>query len=66
MHKLWVSMDVIVCNGARLNAQTMGCENVRTMEFCPLLIVGDRDRDTTLPESYAMFRVATGPKELWN
>ena len=30
-----------------------------------LLIVGDRDRDTTLPESYAMFRAATGPKELW-
>jgi pimeloyl-ACP methyl ester carboxylesterase len=30
-----------------------------------LLIVGDRDRDTTIAESYAMFHAATGPKELW-
>jgi uncharacterized protein len=30
-----------------------------------LLIVGDRDRDTTLRESYAMFQAAAGPKELW-
>jgi uncharacterized protein len=30
-----------------------------------LLIVGDRDRDTTIVESYAMFHAATGPKELW-
>jgi uncharacterized protein len=30
-----------------------------------LLIVGDRDRDTTIAESYAMFNAATAPKELW-
>jgi fermentation-respiration switch protein FrsA (DUF1100 family) len=30
-----------------------------------LLIVGDRDRDTTITESHAMFETATGPKELW-
>jgi alpha-beta hydrolase superfamily lysophospholipase len=30
-----------------------------------LLIVGDRDRDTTIAESYAMFHAATAPKELW-
>lgn len=30
-----------------------------------LLIAGDRDRHTTLTESYAMFRAAAGPKELW-
>jgi uncharacterized protein len=30
-----------------------------------LLIVGDRDRDTTIAESYAMFQAATGSKELW-
>jgi uncharacterized protein len=30
-----------------------------------LLIVGDRDRDTTIAESYAMFHAATGTKELW-
>jgi alpha-beta hydrolase superfamily lysophospholipase len=30
-----------------------------------LLIVGDRDRDTTMDESYAMFRAATGTKALW-
>jgi uncharacterized protein len=27
--------------------------------------VGDRDRDTTITESYAMFQAAKGPKELW-
>lgn len=30
-----------------------------------LLIVGDRDRRTTLAESYAMFAAAQAPKELW-
>lgn len=30
-----------------------------------LLIVGDRDRDTTIAESYAMFHAATESKELW-
>lgn len=30
-----------------------------------LLIVGDRDRDTTIAESYAMFQAAKGPKALW-
>jgi hypothetical protein len=30
-----------------------------------LLIVGDRDRDTTIAGSYAMFHAATGTKELW-
>jgi uncharacterized protein len=30
-----------------------------------LLIVGDRDRDTTIAESRAMFQAAAGPKELW-
>jgi hypothetical protein len=30
-----------------------------------LLIVGDRDRDTTIAESYAMFHAATGQKALW-
>lgn len=30
-----------------------------------LLIVGDRDRDTKIAESYAMFQAAKGPKELW-
>jgi len=30
-----------------------------------LLIVGDRDRDTTIAESNAMFHAATGPKQLW-
>lgn len=30
-----------------------------------LLIVGDSDLDTTIDESYAMFRAAKGPKELW-
>jgi alpha-beta hydrolase superfamily lysophospholipase len=30
-----------------------------------LLIVGDRDRDTTITESYAMYDAAKGPKELW-
>jgi uncharacterized protein len=30
-----------------------------------LLIVGDRDRHTTIAESYAMFHAATAPKELW-
>ncbi|WP_268991828.1 alpha/beta hydrolase [Dyella choica] len=30
-----------------------------------LLIVGDRDRHTTLAESYAMVQAARAPKELW-
>jgi pimeloyl-ACP methyl ester carboxylesterase len=30
-----------------------------------LVIVGDRDRDTTIAESYAMFHAASGPKALW-
>jgi uncharacterized protein len=30
-----------------------------------LMIVGDRDLDTTIRESHAMFDAATGPKELW-
>lgn len=30
-----------------------------------LLIVGDRDRDTTIAESYAMFHAAAAPKDLW-
>ena len=30
-----------------------------------LLIVGDRDRDTTIAESHAMFAAAAAPKALW-
>ncbi|MGC1550350.1 MAG: alpha/beta fold hydrolase [Rhodanobacter sp.] len=30
-----------------------------------LLVVGDRDRHTTLTESYAMYSAAAQPKELW-
>jgi uncharacterized protein len=30
-----------------------------------LLIVGDRDRDTTIAESHAMFQAASEPKQLW-
>lgn len=40
-------------------------EHIGQLAIPKLLIAGDRDRHTTIAESYAMFRAATGPKELW-
>lgn len=40
-------------------------DHIAHLSMPKLLIVGDRDRDTTIAESYAMFVAATGPKELW-
>jgi pimeloyl-ACP methyl ester carboxylesterase len=40
-------------------------DHIAHLSMPKLLIVGDRDRDTTIAESYAMFHAATGPKELW-
>jgi uncharacterized protein len=40
-------------------------DHIGRLTMPKLLIVGDRDRDTTIAESYAMFHAATGPKELW-
>lgn len=40
-------------------------EHIGHLTMPKLLIVGDRDRDTSIAESYAMFHAATGPKALW-
>ena len=40
-------------------------DHIARLSMPKLLIVGDRDRDTTITESYAMFRAATGRKDLW-
>ena len=40
-------------------------DHIAHLPMPKLLIVGDRDRDTTIAESYAMFDAATEPKALW-
>ncbi|GLQ48500.1 esterase [Dyella lipolytica] len=40
-------------------------DHISHLTMPKLLIVGDRDRDTTIAESYAMFHAANEPKELW-
>jgi uncharacterized protein len=40
-------------------------DHIGYLKMPKLLIVGDRDRDTTITESYAMFDAATGPKVIW-
>jgi pimeloyl-ACP methyl ester carboxylesterase len=40
-------------------------DHIAHLPMPKLLIVGDRDRDTTIAESYAMFHAATGQKALW-
>lgn len=40
-------------------------DHIGRLSMPKLLIVGDRDRHTTIAESYAMFHAATGHKELW-
>jgi len=43
MHRLRVSMDIIVCAVMRLNAQTMEYQKAQTMKLCPVVstCVGD-------------------------
>lgn len=40
-------------------------DHIGQLTMPKLLIVGDRDRDTTIAESYAMFHAAKEPKALW-
>jgi uncharacterized protein len=40
-------------------------DHIGHLRMPKLLIIGDRDRHTTIAESYAMFRAADDPKELW-
>jgi uncharacterized protein len=40
-------------------------DHIGQLAMPKLLIVGDRDRDTTIAESHAMFETASMPKELW-
>ncbi len=40
-------------------------EHIGHLAMPKLLIAGGRDRDTTIAESYAMFRAASGYKQLW-
>jgi pimeloyl-ACP methyl ester carboxylesterase len=46
-------------------AQLNPIDHIAGLKMPKLLVAGDQDRDTTLAESYAMFRAATGHKELW-
>ncbi|HUA78796.1 MAG TPA: alpha/beta hydrolase [Dyella sp.] len=40
-------------------------DHIGQLSMPKLLIVGGRDRDTTIAESHAMFQAATGSKQLW-
>jgi fermentation-respiration switch protein FrsA (DUF1100 family) len=40
-------------------------DHIGQLSMPKLMIVGDSDRNTTLTESFAMYRAASGPKDLW-
>jgi uncharacterized protein len=46
-------------------AQLRPVDHMAYLAMPKLLIAGDSDRHTTINESYAMFRAAAAPKELW-
>lgn len=64
----WLAPVMLATLHAHLNIypnQLRPIDHIGHLTMPKLLIVGDRDRHTTLAESYAMFHVAIEPKELW-
>lgn len=65
---LWLAPVLLMTLHAHLDIypdQLRPIDHIGRLSMPKLLIVGDRDRDTTIAESYAMFHAATGHKELW-
>lgn len=64
----WLAPVLLMTLHAHLDIypnQLRPIDHIGYLAMPKLLIVGDRDRHTTIVESYAMFQAATGPKELW-
>ncbi|WP_233840450.1 alpha/beta fold hydrolase [Dyella sp. 2HG41-7] len=64
----WLAPVLLMTLHAHLDIyadQLRPIDHIGRLAMPKLLIVGDRDRDTTMAESYAMFRAASSPKELW-
>ncbi|GGA39429.1 alpha/beta hydrolase [Dyella nitratireducens] len=64
----WLAPVLLMTLHAHLDIypdQLRPIEHIGHLSMPKLLIVGDRDRDTTMAESYAMFHAATGSKQLW-
>lgn len=64
----WLAPFLLMALHAHLGIypdQLRPIDHIGHLSMAKLLIVGDRDRDTTIAESYAMFHAAGEPKELW-
>jgi uncharacterized protein len=64
----WLAPVILATLHAHLHvypAQLRPLDQISQLKMPKLLIAGDRDRHTTLSESYAMFEAAVAPKELW-
>lgn len=64
----WLAPPMLATLHAHLGiypAQLRPIDHIAHLAMPKLLIVGDRDRHTTMGESYAMFGAATEPKQMW-
>lgn len=64
----WLAPVMLATLHAHLDiypGQLRPIEHIGHLSMPKLMIVGDRDRHTTIAESYALFNAAKAPKELW-